>query len=149
MFVRTLKVVFHRPRPMAVLDGVRSVRLANVEPQILALAEPLDIRVLEAAVANQVPRSFPSGHGWNAFGIATILAICCRRWGWLAFLPAAAIGIARVHAGVHWPTDVIASAIVAPPCTLGLAFVIERAWLARAPPRWRERLPGILQAPAR
>lgn len=146
-FVRTLKIVSQRPRPMAVLDGVRSVRLARIEPRVLALAQPLDIQVIAAAAPGEKPRSFPSGHAWNSFAIATLLALSWRRWGWLAFLPALLVGLARVHAGLHWPTDVLASAILSPPATLGLIVVIERTWQRFAPTRWRERLPGILQAP--
>lgn len=147
-FVRTLKIVSSRPRPAAVLEGVRSVRLARVEPRIRALALPLDIQVLPDVRMGEKPRSFPSGHAWNSFAIATVLTLFSRRWGWLAFLPAFSVGIARVHAGLHWPTDVLASAILSPPCTLGLVVVLERSWLAIAPLRWRERLPGILQAPS-
>lgn len=148
-FVRTLKVVSQRPRPAEVLDGVRSVRLARVKPRALALARPLDIRVLGPAAPTGEPRSFPSGHAWNCFAIATVLALAWRRWGWLAFLVAIAVGFARVHAGLHWPTDVLASALLSPACTLGVVVVLERAWAAWARPRWREMLPGILEAPPR
>ena len=147
-FVRTLKIVSQRPRPMAVLDGVRSVRLAHVEPRILALAQPLDIEILASKRVGDEPRSFPSGHAWNSFAVATIIALFWRRWGWLAFVPAALVGLARVHAGLHWPSDVLASAVLSPPCSLGLVVALESAWHSFAPARWRERLPGILRAPA-
>jgi undecaprenyl-diphosphatase len=145
-FVRTLKIVSARPRPSAVLSDVRSVRLARVEPRVRALAMPLLVERLEAPSSGEKPRSFPSGHAWNSFAIATVITLFSRRWGWLAFLPAFAVGLARVHAGLHWPSDVLASAVLSPPCTLGLVVVLERAWLAVAPPAWRDRLPGVLRA---
>lgn len=58
--------------------------------------------------------SFPSGHTSFAFNTATSLAIMCPRWyvvvpayGW-----ATAVGYSRMHLGMHYPTDVIAGAIV-------------------------------------
>ena len=147
VFVRSLKIVSQRPRPSAVLDEVRSVRLARVKPRIRALVMPLEIGTFGPADASVPPRSFPSGHAWNSFAIATVLAITSRRWGWLAYLPAVLIGFARVHAGLHWPTDVLASAVLSPPCTLGLVVVFERlrkALRARFPVPWLA-VPDLLE----
>jgi undecaprenyl-diphosphatase len=151
VFVRTLKIVSQRPRPAQVLDDVRSVRLARVAPRVLALARPLEIGTFGPANASAPKRSFPSGHAWNSFAIATVIALYCRRWGWFAFVPAALIGFARIHAGLHWPTDVLASAVLSPPCTLGLVVALDRTWrmfARRFAPRWIEALPNVLERAA-
>ena len=151
IFVRSLKIVSQRPRPAQVLDDVRSVRLERVEPRILALGRPLEIGSFGPADASAPLRSFPSGHAWNSFAIATVIALYCRRWGWFAFVPAVLIGVARIHAGLHWPTDVLASAILSPPCTLGVVVALERTLRAlarRFAPRWTDALPSALERAA-
>ena len=56
--------------------------------------------------------SFPSGHAAFFFALAATLFCFNRRWGWWYVLAAAAIGIARVFAGVHWPLDIAGGAVV-------------------------------------
>ncbi|MBI2036912.1 MAG: phosphatase PAP2 family protein [Candidatus Liptonbacteria bacterium] len=56
--------------------------------------------------------SFPSGHMALLFALGTALFFTNRRWGsWflaLSFLT----GLARVAAGVHWPTDILGGALL-------------------------------------
>jgi undecaprenyl-diphosphatase len=72
--------------------------------------------------------SFPSGHAWTAFAIATLMALFFgRKYRW-AYLVAAAIGYSRIYNGVHFPLDVLGGACFG---TL-LAFIAWRvtAWIA-------------------
>lgn len=57
--------------------------------------------------------SFPSGHTTTAFACAFMLLFMTlgtsrAKWGWLALVWAAFVGMSRVYRGVHWPTDTIA-----------------------------------------
>ena len=57
-------------------------------------------------------RSFPSDHATAAFAIAFGILFVTRRTGWLFLAWAVLIGISRVLAGMHYPTDVLAGAVV-------------------------------------
>jgi undecaprenyl-diphosphatase len=56
--------------------------------------------------------SFPSGHAAFFFGLATIVFYYHRDSGILFFLFAILISLARVFAGIHWPSDIVGGAIV-------------------------------------
>lgn len=58
--------------------------------------------------------SFPSGHTSLAFGTATSLSMEYPKWYVIApsFVWAGAVGYSRMHLGVHYPSDVVAGAII-------------------------------------
>jgi len=58
--------------------------------------------------------SFPSGHTTSAFCTATSIALRYRKWYFVApaYLFAASVAWARMYQGVHYPTDVLAGAVI-------------------------------------
>lgn len=58
--------------------------------------------------------SFPSGHTTEAFALATSLSIAYPKWYVIApsFVWASAVGYSRIDLGVHYPSDVLAGAIL-------------------------------------
>jgi len=64
---------------------------------------------------NEAGYSFPSGHSFNAFLLATIMAFSLlhathkkwRIWYWVPYLWATLVAVSRVALGAHHPIDVI------------------------------------------
>jgi membrane-associated phospholipid phosphatase len=73
--------------------------------------------------------SFPSGHASVAFALATSVSLAYPKWYIIApsFLWAGEVGYSRLHLGVHYPTDVIAGAVVGAGSTY-IAYKLDK-WL--------------------
>jgi len=72
--------------------------------------------------------SFPSGHTSAAFCTATSLALRYRKWYVItpAYIYASSVAWARMYQGVHYPSDVLAGAIIGTGC----------AWLGYKAQKW-------------
>jgi undecaprenyl-diphosphatase len=84
---RLIKPAVGRERPCRALDG------------------------LVVPVSCGVGRSFPSSHAANGFALATAAAPTVTH-GWVLFPLAAAVALSRVVLGVHYPSDVLAGALL-------------------------------------
>ncbi|MBQ7900860.1 MAG: phosphatase PAP2 family protein [Clostridia bacterium] len=56
--------------------------------------------------------SFPSGHTTNSFIAATVISMNYKKYSTAAFALAALISFSRIYLYVHYPSDVIAGAVL-------------------------------------
>ena len=132
LMVRTLKAAVDRRRPKQV-ERVRLVELQKARPEFLTLFERPTIRYSNEEDRKASGPSFPSGHVANNITIAVILTFFFRRWGWLYFFVAGAIGYSRIYLAAHWPSDVLATIFLAAGETLLVLALVEMGW------RWAGR----------
>ena len=68
--------------------------------------------------------SFPSGHTMTAFAVWGVLAVGLPVLSQLYLVIAILIGLSRVFLGLHYPTDVLAGALLGSSIGLGMATLI-------------------------
>lgn len=83
--------------------------------------------------------SFPSGHTSAAFYTATSLSILYPKWYVIvpSYLWASSVAWARMYQGVHYPTDVLAGAVVG----------AGSAWVAYKVKKWMDKKPAAKKSP--
>lgn len=72
--------------------------------------------------------SMPSSHTANWFAAAGVVLLFYRRAFPVVLVIAAWIGFTRLYLGVHWPSDVLAGALIGAACGLGLPLAGSKAW---------------------
>ena len=89
IFTEIIRYFYHRSRPYLVLETVKKL-----------IPENADFK------------SFPSGHAAIFFALAMGVYLYNKKLGIWFFIGAILMGVARIFVGVHWPTDVLAGAII-------------------------------------
>jgi undecaprenyl-diphosphatase len=56
--------------------------------------------------------SFPSNHALNNFAAATFISRLFPNYKWVVFIVASLIALSRVYLGVHYPSDILAGALI-------------------------------------
>jgi undecaprenyl-diphosphatase len=111
--------------------GVGAYVVSRVLRVLIGRARPVE-RIWEVDGA-----SFPSGHAANAAAAATIVVLLA--WPSLSAVGrilvvlvasgyAGAVAVSRVAGGVHWPSDVVGSVLLAVACVTAIAAAVSRTW---------------------
>ena len=90
--------------------------IARARPDLYA-SQQLNLQMPELLITTH---SFPSGHTLMAAAFAFVVYRHFRDYrAVLAFLFVALVGVARIHGGYHWPTDIIFSVVLGWVCAFG------------------------------
>lgn len=69
--------------------------------------------------------SFPSGHTGSSFAAAGAIFAFNKKWGLPALVLALVVGLSRMYLFVHYPTDVLAGALLGLLCAWVVAFLFR------------------------
>jgi membrane-associated phospholipid phosphatase len=121
----TIKHAVARPRPFVTLPEARNVR----QPSAKATSRHKSMNQGVDMAANQGSRtSMPSSHAANWFAATMILFLFYRRSLWFMLPLALAVSFSRVYNGVHYPSDVLAGAILGAGYAAAGAIALQTAW---------------------
>lgn len=113
---------------------VAGLLLCNVGMKnIVARPRPCWQEAIDLLVKNPRDYSFPSGHTWSAVAGAWVATAANRRFGYAAIPLAAALAFSRLYLFVHFPSDVLAGALMG--ALLGLLAAALQKRLAGKPCR--------------
>ena len=73
------------------------------------VADPHGVHLFASHAADP---GFPSDHATAAFAIAVAIVLRKQAWGIFALVAATVLSIGRVALGVHYPSDVLAGAVL-------------------------------------
>ncbi len=133
LFIATLAVIFlaasgarhvawRRAAVAAVLSAGLALAICKVVSELVNRTRPfvVDSGGVHLFSGHGADPGFLSDHATAAFAIATAIFLHHRRWGAVALLAAAVLSIGRVAIGVHFPSDVLAGAVLGAGAALAL-----------------------------
>jgi undecaprenyl-diphosphatase len=135
LFVAILVLVFlfangerlrswRRAAVAAVLSAGVALALAKILSEIVDRARPfvVDPSGVHLFSGHAADPGFPSDHATGAFAVAMAIYLRNRLWGSAALLAATVLAVGRVAIGVHFPSDVLAGAVLG--CVVALLLYL-------------------------
>jgi membrane-associated phospholipid phosphatase len=141
LVIDTIKNSVARTRPFVTLPDARLFGEAGK-----GYVAPMADGALPATASHN---SMPSAHAANCFALATLAFLFYRRSGWVLFPFATSVAFSRVYNGVHYPSDVLAGAILGAGYAIALLVVIQMTWNflgKKLFPAWHAQMPSLLNA---
>lgn len=120
----SIKRLANRPRPHQTLEDVRRVKRETLTTYHVEWSKPERFKY---------GRSMTSGHTSNNVALALLITLIYGRWGALAWIWALIMGYSRIYTGNHYPSDILASFLVASAYTGIIGCAASRVWHKVAP----------------
>lgn len=133
LFAATLAIIFlaargprfadwRRAGVAAVLSAGLALAVGKVISELVDrsrpfVADPHGVHLFSPHAADP---SFPSDHATAAFAIAVAIVLRKRGWGIVALIAATVLSVGRVAIGIHYPSDVLAGAVLGAAAALAL-----------------------------
>ncbi len=116
---------------MILIPVAISAIVANILKYTIDLPRPYTVYPFIHKLSYGGSPTFPSGHTTDAFAFATAVALLFRKWKIIvpAFTWALLIGYSRMCLGVHFPSDVLAGAVLGTICAYGYYLFKKRKQL--------------------
>jgi undecaprenyl-diphosphatase len=116
---------WRRAAVAAVLSAGVALALAKVLSEIVDRSRPfvVDPNGVHLFSGHAADPGFPSDHATGAFAVAMAIYLRNRLWGSVALVAAAVLAMGRVAIGVHFPSDVLAGAVLG--CGVALALFVR------------------------
>ena len=119
-----LKQAVHRARPFVTLPDARLFGVVGqgyVPPEITADG-------VDMSAGKGSHNSMPSAHAANFFAATMALFLFYRRSLWFMLPLALGVSFSRIYNGVHYPSDVLAGAILGAGWAVAVAVAVETGW---------------------
>ena len=126
IFKKTRKVGISMAVSLIIGYLVGNIFLKNV----IARVRPYDVNTeISLLISKLSSYSFPSGHTLASFEGSTSIFLRNKKWGIPALALAVLIAFSRMYLYVHYPTDVIAGAILGIAVAVFAKFIVDKAYL--------------------
>ncbi len=136
ILVAVVLLVFKKTRKTGLMVGVAlliGLILGNgLLKNVIARTRPYDMpgAEIDLLVSRLSDFSFPSGHTLASFEAAVVLLIRDKRLGIPAMVLAVTIALTRLYLYVHFPTDVLAGAILGTLFAFLAVYIVDKSWNA-------------------
>ena len=143
----TLKHALGRPRPYAALPDVHRPGHSANSPDMSPAPPHQDGTPPPPSYSRGELTSMPSSHAANWFAATMILFIYYRRSVWFMLPAAVLVSFSRIYNGVHYPSDVLAGAILGAGYAAAAVWSLNALWQSagrRCFPLWWGRMPSLL-----
>lgn len=89
---------------------------------------PFELFEVAALIEKEAGKSFPSGHAVIFFSFA--FAFYGTKWFWPFLALATLASLARVYTGIHFPSDILASVVIAAITVWGVSILFKKRILS-------------------
>jgi 4-amino-4-deoxy-L-arabinose transferase-like glycosyltransferase/membrane-associated phospholipid phosphatase len=128
--------------------------ICNTMKQLVGRQRPFWVLAdahLSPGIGRTSSGSMPSSHAANWFAAAMVLCVYYRRSVWFMVPLACLVSFSRIYNGVHYPSDVLAGAILGSGYAAGGVWTLDALWYWAGPrwfPLWWQRLPSLMNPAA-